>query len=155
MIHLLTSRRLLLLLLETILIVSAVTLAAWLRLHDEAWTVMLYDNGIWKTLLVAGVAQACLYYADLYNLRLVSDRRELFIRIVQALGAASFILAAIYFWVPDLVIGRGVFMITAFLMITIIIGWRMAFEWMSRICGMSRPKSSFASDSNQSIIFEL
>ena len=57
-------------------------------------------TGCSKTLLVAGVAQVCLYYADLYDLRLVSDRRELFIRIVQALGAASFILAVALLLVP-------------------------------------------------------
>ena len=55
---------------------------------------MANENGVWKTLLVAAVTQACLYYSDLYDLRLVSDRRELFIRIVQALGAASFVLSS-------------------------------------------------------------
>ena len=32
---------------------------------------------------------------------------------VQALGSASFILAAIYYWFPALIIGRGVFIIAA------------------------------------------
>src|SRR5262249_55094127 len=95
------------------------------------WFVLTYDNGFWKTLLVAFVAQACLYYSDLYNLRLVSDRRELFLRITQALGAASFILAAIYFWLAALVVGRCGFVLAAFLGLTVVIGWRLLFEWMS------------------------
>jgi sugar transferase (PEP-CTERM system associated) len=117
---------------ETVLIVAAVGLAAYARLGEWAWEILREENGLGKTLLVAGVAQVCLYYADLYNLRLVSDRRELFTRIVQALGAASFILAAIYFWFPALVIGRGVFAIAAGLVVTLVIGWRFAFEWLSR-----------------------
>ena len=36
---------------------------------------------------------------------------------MQALGAASFILALLYFWFPDLIIGRGVFMLAALLVI--------------------------------------
>ena len=59
----------------------------------------------------------CLYFADLYNPRVISDRRELFVRTVQALGATSFLLAASYYWFPQLVIGRGVFLLSAFLVI--------------------------------------
>ena len=121
-----------LVLLETVLIVAAVGVAAYSRLGVWAWQILIEEHGFPKTLLVAGVAQACLYYADLYNLRLVSDRRELFIRVVQALGAASFILAALYFWFPFLVIGRGVFAIAAVLVVSLVIGWRLLFEWLSR-----------------------
>jgi sugar transferase (PEP-CTERM system associated) len=90
---------------------------------------------LFKTLVIAGVTQACLYYADLYNLKVVSDRRELFIRILQALGAAAFVLAVIYYWLGGLEIGRGVFGIAAALVISSIVGWRFAFDWMSRRVG--------------------
>jgi sugar transferase (PEP-CTERM system associated) len=128
----LTLRSATLVLFETALIVASVGIAAYARLGEWAWEILRDEHGLAKTLLVAGVAQACLYYADLYNLRLVSDRRELFIRIIQALGAASFILAALYFWFPVLVIGRGVFMIAAGLVVTLVVGWRLLFEWLSR-----------------------
>ena len=117
---------------ETALIVFAVVAAAYLRLGSDAWEVLTLERGFVKALLIAAVAQACLYYADLYDLRLLSDRREIFIRILNALASASLILATIYYWVPDLVIGRGVFMIAAVLVITLVIGWRIAFEWVSR-----------------------
>jgi sugar transferase (PEP-CTERM system associated) len=78
------------------------------------------------------VSQVCLYYAELYDLRIVSDRRELFVRIVQALGAAAFILAAIYFWFPRMIIGRGVFFVAAFLVLALVVGWRVVFEWLTR-----------------------
>jgi sugar transferase (PEP-CTERM system associated) len=133
--HRLTLRSLTLVVFETVLIVAAVAVAAYLRLGDWAWVILVNENGAAKTLLAAGVAQACLYYADLYDLRLASDRPELFVRIVQALGAASFILAVVYFWFPALIIGRGVFMIAAFLVITLVITWRLVFVWISGYMG--------------------
>jgi sugar transferase (PEP-CTERM system associated) len=129
--HRLTLRSFTLVVFETVLIVAAVTFAAYLRLGDWAWLILVNEHGAAKTLLVAGVAQACLYYADLYDLRLASDRPELFVRIVQALGAASFILAVVYFWFPALIIGRGVFTIAAFLVITLVITWRLLFVYLS------------------------
>ena len=129
--HRLTLRSLTLVVFETVLIVAAVAVAAYLRLGDWAWVILVNEHGAAKTLLAAGVAQACLYYADLYDLRLAADRPELFVRIVQALGAASFILAVVYFWFPALIIGRGVFMIAAFLVITLVIGWRLLFVYLS------------------------
>jgi sugar transferase (PEP-CTERM system associated) len=117
---------------ETALIVLAVAAAAYIRLGARAWGLMAFDAGLPKALLIAVVAQGCLYYADLYDLRLLSDRRELFIRILNALASASLILAGVYYWFPALVIGRGVFMIAAVFVITLVIGWRITFEWASR-----------------------
>jgi sugar transferase (PEP-CTERM system associated) len=117
---------------ETALIVLAVIAGAYLRLGDRAWELLVFEDGLVKAFLIAVVTQVCLYYADLYNLRLLSDRRELFIRILNALASASLVLAVIYYWLPDLVIGRGVFVIAAMFVITFVIGWRVAFEWASR-----------------------
>ena len=131
----LSARTVTLILLETLLIVSAVAVASYVRLQDETLEIMVNENGVAKALLVAFIAQLCLYYADLYNLRQVADRRELFVRIVQALASASFLLAAVYYWFPSLIIGRGVFMIAAGLVLVLVVGWRVVFEWVSRSMG--------------------
>ena len=131
-VHRLTGRSIALLTCETMLIIGAVVAAAYIRLGTSAWDVFAAEHGLAKTLLMASVAQLCLYYAEMYDLRIVSDRRELFVRIIQALASASFILAGLYFWFPSLIIGRGVFMIAVFLMMTLVIGWRVAFEFASR-----------------------
>jgi sugar transferase (PEP-CTERM system associated) len=127
----LSGRTLTLVVFETVLIVSAVAVAAYARLGDFAWDIALHEQGFLKAAIVAAVAQLCLYYADLYDLRILADRQEIFIRMLQALASASFILAALYFWFPDLVIGRGVFLIAAVLVIVLVLGWRVAFEWLS------------------------
>lgn len=119
---------------ETLLILASIAGAAYLRLGEWAWEIVGNGEGVLKALLVAAVAQTCLYYADLYSIR-GTDRRDLFVKSAQALGAASFILAALYFWFPGLVIGRGVFAIAAIMVITLTIGWRFSFEWVSRQVG--------------------
>jgi len=134
MIKRVSARLALLVAFETILIVLAVAAATWLRLGSvDAWNVLASEEGMAKALLLAGVTQACLYYADLYDLKKVSDRRELIVRILQALGWASFILAGIYFWLGDsAMVGRGVFTRAAIIIIAVVIGWRLAFGWMGR-----------------------
>ena len=119
-----------LIVLETCLIGAAVALAAYVRLGSEALEFIEYEWFKW--LLIPLVAQICLYYADLYDLQVISDRRELFGRAVNALGATSLLLAVIYYWFPDLIIGRGVFMLSAIFVITLVFGWRVVFEWANR-----------------------
>ena len=119
--HRLNIRSTTLVVFETVLIVSAIAVSAYVRLGDWSW--MLTGGGLFKALVIAVVAQGCLYAADLYDLRLVSDRGELFVRIVQALAAASFILGVVYYWFEALIIGRGVFAISAFLVISMAIGY--------------------------------
>ena len=119
-----------LILFETCLIAAAVAVGAYIRLGDGALDFVVEDWFKW--LLIPFVTQVCLYYADLYDLRVISDRRELFIRAVHALGATSLVLAAVYYWFPDLVIGRGVFILSASFVITLVLGWRIVFEWANR-----------------------
>jgi sugar transferase (PEP-CTERM system associated) len=130
--HRLRARTLFVVGCEACLIVLAVVAAAVARLGVEGWDVLAVDNGLAKAALIAVIVQACLYYADLYDLRLLADRRELFTRMLHALASASLVLAAIYYWFPALIIGRGVFMVAALLVMVLVLGWRMAFEWASR-----------------------
>ena len=115
---------------EMLLIMTAIVASVYLRLGELAWDV-LADHGVAKAILVAVVYQACLYYADLYDLRAVRDRRELFVRLLQALGAASLILATVYLWFPTLIMGRGIFFIASLLVISVVVGWRFAFDWLA------------------------
>jgi sugar transferase (PEP-CTERM system associated) len=119
---------------EAALIVGSIALAAWVRL-GAAWQLTGPDGLIWQALLIAGITQFCLYYNDLYDMRVVADRRELTVRIIQALGITSLILAAVYYWFPTLVIGRGVFLIATGFILASVIAWRLAFEWLTRAVG--------------------
>ena len=113
--------------LETLLIVGAVTLAAYVRLG--VGNVTQADS--FKALLIAFVCQLCLYYAELYDFAVLADRRHLVVRLLQAFGSTSLILAVLYYWFPALVIGRGVFVLSSALVVAAVGGWRIVFEWLA------------------------
>jgi sugar transferase (PEP-CTERM system associated) len=118
---------------ESALILGAVAASAWARIGPI--DAELARPELLKALLVAGVCQLCLYYGDLYNLRIVADRRELFVRLLQSLGATSIILGGLYTLFPDAVIGRGVFVPAALSVLALIVGWRLVFEWVGHRMG--------------------
>lgn len=131
----LTWRTALLIAFESALILVALFGAAHVRLGPEVWSPPLAVEILPRAILVAIVCQIALYYAELYDLRVVADRRELVVRIMQALGAASLALAVAYYMVPELTIGRGVFVLASLFVLTLVAGWRLAFEWVSDAAG--------------------
>jgi sugar transferase (PEP-CTERM system associated) len=107
---------------ELLLIFGSVALAAIFQ-----QTPHLAAN-LWKIALVTLVCQLCLYYNDCYDLTVVHSSRELIVRLLQAAGAASIVLAALYFVVPVLMIGDGIFVSALFVFLIAILGWRLAFN---------------------------
>jgi len=129
--HGLTARLFTLISLESALILGAVGAAAYLRLGGEDFMVLGASGGFQKALVIVATCQLSLYFADLYDSRVFCDHRELFVRMLQALGATSLVLAVVYYWFPDLVMGRGVFAIASGLVIALVMGWRLAFDWLT------------------------
>jgi sugar transferase (PEP-CTERM system associated) len=111
---------------ELVLIAGSVTLAAGLQGSDRL------AESMWKVGLVTLVCQLCLYYNDFYDLTLVQSNRELIVRLLQAVGAASILLAALYFAIPALVIGDGIFVSALFVFVVGILGWRLLFNSITR-----------------------
>ncbi len=123
---------------ENLLIVAAVMLSARLRLGEVGWVSFTLEGGLARTWLVAVVVQLCLYFADFYDSRSYADPGELFIGLVKGLGAAAFCLAVLYFWLPALEIGRGVFLISAVLIVVFVGGWRLASRWATGLKARDR-----------------
>lgn len=117
---------------EAAVLVGAVVAAAHVRMTEAAWMATSWLGLLAKAGLVGGTTQVCLYYAELYDLRVVADRRELLVRLVKALGATSLLLGAVYFWAPPLIVGRGVFAIAAAGIVVVVSSWRLSFEWVTR-----------------------
>ncbi|HET7694298.1 MAG TPA: TIGR03013 family XrtA/PEP-CTERM system glycosyltransferase [Vicinamibacterales bacterium] len=107
---------------ELLLIFGSVALAAAFQDTPD-----LAAN-LWKIAVVTLICQLCLYYNDFYDLTLVHSNRELVVRLLQAAGAASIVLAALYFVQPDLMIGNGIFVSALFVFLVAILGWRLAFN---------------------------
>ncbi len=72
----LSTRTPLLMMLETAMIILAVTMAASVRLGAEAGLgVITTLPGLGRAGIVAAVCQLCLFFADMYDLRLVAEER--------------------------------------------------------------------------------
>ena len=116
---------------ELLLLVTAVAVAAYIRIALIGGAPFALAAVLPLALLIALVVQVCLYYTDLYDLRILNDRRELTVRLLQAVGSAALVLALLYYWLPHLVIGRGVFLIASALILGVTAGWRYVFGWLS------------------------
>jgi FlaA1/EpsC-like NDP-sugar epimerase len=127
--RMLSVRTLSLVVVEFTLIVAAVDLAAFIRLGPVPFPTL--NSWTLRAMVAAAVLQFCFHYVDLYDLRRLSDRRDTISRLLKALGATCVILAIVYYWIPQLVIGRGVFALATALVIAFSAGWRVAFEWLA------------------------
>jgi sugar transferase (PEP-CTERM system associated) len=110
---------------EGIAIFAAVTLACWLLLNGE-----LFGFNEWlylKILLISLVCQTCLYYNDLYDLKVTDTFQELGIRLLQSLGIAAIILAGIYVIFPKAIVGSGIFAVSIVFVIILIVSWRFFY----------------------------
>ena len=116
---------------EHALIVLAVVIAAMVRLGFPEDPAESYSAWVLRSIVVAAVLQVCLHYGDLYDLRKMADRRDLLIGLLRSMGAASAILAIAYYWIPGLMLGRGVVALATLFIVALVIGWRITFEWLS------------------------
>jgi sugar transferase (PEP-CTERM system associated) len=120
---------------ETALIMAAVTVSTYLMLGASG-SLAAIGHELPKVLLIGFVCQICLYYGDLYDdPQLLRDLRQMAVRMLKALGATSIILALLYARYPDLIVARGVFVVTAMIVSGSLIGWRAAFRWASTQVG--------------------
>ena len=110
---------------ELLLIFGSVVLAASLQATPDL------GANLWKIGLVTVVCQLCLYHNDFYDLTLVYSSRELVVRLLQAVGAASIVLAALYFTIPALMIGDGIFVSALLVFVVGILAWRLLFNQLS------------------------
>ena len=110
---------------EGLFIFLSVIIASWLLIGHGF---IMEDHALLlKTLLISVVCQLFLYYNDLYDLNVTDTYQELFIRLLQALGASAIFLAIVYFLFPACIIGRGVFIVSICFVITFIVLWRVGY----------------------------
>ena len=116
---------------ECALIGAALLAAAKLRFWNNPLEFDSYtrwpDFGI-QALLFIATFQVCLYYSDFNDVRLIRNRREQIVCLGQSLGAGCVLLAMVYYVIPGLQIGRGVFFISTILVAAFIIATRFALD---------------------------
>ena len=88
-----------------------------------------------KALVVTAICQLCFYYADIYDLRTIASKVEVFFRLLQALGAAAILLAGLFVLFPDMRLGERVVEISILATVFTILLWRFLVEWLNRTYG--------------------
>jgi len=114
---------------EAALIYTAVVFAAYTRFGNSpdvfsSWEILS------KAALVMLVFILSLYFNDLYNIKAGATFIDLAIRLTRALGIACISLALIYFWLPALILGRGVFIISLLFCVLFVTLWRSLYDWV-------------------------
>ncbi|MGZ6203204.1 MAG: hypothetical protein ACXWM6_17005, partial [Thermodesulfobacteriota bacterium] len=80
-----------------------------------------------KIMLVLFLIQMGFYYFGLYDPRLYEKRKKMFILLLESFGASSILLFVIYYLIPPLQIGRGVFVISLVLIFIFSFFWRLLY----------------------------
>lgn len=127
-----SSRTVGLLVADAAIVYGGIILAMWIRLGVDGSAYQLNENNGWyKIGLAATVCVLVIYLYDLYDFTVMGNRRELMLRLVQALGIAWAGLALLFYFVPPLLIGRGVSVISVPVVLLLLLGWRFAIHYLT------------------------
>jgi sugar transferase (PEP-CTERM system associated) len=110
---------------ETVLISGSMALAASIHGGFESPAAGAI---LWKIAAVTALCELCFYYNDLYDLTVVHSNRELVVRLLQAAGAATIVLAAACLAFPTLLLDPSTFVTALGVFVVAVLTWRLAFN---------------------------
>lgn len=124
-------------LLVTLAFVAAVVLWAGTALDADIY--LLYENGLGRIGLVVGIFVLLMYYFDLYDSIVLSNRREVITRLVGVLGSAFVALSVLYYAFPEIsLVGSTLWLGVAIVAVTVP-AWRRLFFVLNRSERFSEP----------------
>src|SRR5213082_1334558 len=125
------ARTVLLLIVEAMLLFGGLIVAVYVRLGAlDAEETLIQRHGFYKAALFTIFCLTSFYLFDLYDFVVMHDRRELVLRLLQALGFAWVALALLFYAVPQVMIGRGVSLISLPVGLLLMVGWRLGIHWV-------------------------
>jgi sugar transferase (PEP-CTERM system associated) len=125
------TRTTLLLLAEAAVVFGAIVSAVYLRLGvEDAHYELLLRQGFLKAAIATIFCLTAFYLFDLYDFIVMHDRRELVLRLIQALGLAWIALAFAFYAFPKLMLGRSIFLIALPLALGLMVSWRVSIHWL-------------------------
>jgi sugar transferase (PEP-CTERM system associated) len=129
-------RRLLLFCFEGALVAVLVVLAGCLRLgmHDG----LTYPHVAKKALMVALVVQGAAYYSGLFDFGVARSARNNYQGELQAIALGSVVLFLVWYIVPPLQLGRGVFLSAMALTALVVPTWRTLYDSVASNQGFQR-----------------
>ena len=104
----------------------------WAGTAMDANIYLLYENGLGRIGLVVGIFMMLMYYFDLYDSIVLSNRREVVTRLVGVLGCAFVTLSVLYYAFPEIsLVGTTLWLGVAIVAVTVP-AWRKLFFVLNR-----------------------
>ena len=125
------TRLIVLLVCEALIVSGSFLLATTLVLGtQEAMFKLDYEYGFLKIATLTVVTLLFSYYFDLYEPSRISERWEIYFRLLLVLGVLSFLLSAVLYFFPEADIAHSVLLLGLALLTAALIAWRSIFEWI-------------------------
>src|SRR2546430_16660672 len=116
---------------EAMLLFCGLIVAVYVRMGAiDAEDALIHRHGFYKAGLATVFCLTSFYLFDLYDFVVMHDRGELVLRLLQALGLAWVALALLFYVVPQVMIGRGVSLISLPVALLLMVGWRLGIHWV-------------------------
>jgi len=128
------TRTLLLALTESVLVILGFVLAVvvWAGTIFDAFVYLVYQNGIGRIAVVMAVFLILMYYFDLYDPFVITNRREVATRLLGVLGCTFVALAVLYYAFPEASLGVSVLWIGSVIVAIIVPLWRSGFFMLNQ-----------------------
>ena len=126
------SRTLLLAFSEACVVVLAFTVSCVFWMGRDADIFLNYDGGFANIALITFVFILCMYYGDLYDSLILTNRREVIIRLIQVSGVGTLVMAVLYSVYPKTSLGAKNFSLGLILLLLLVWFWRELFLWLFR-----------------------
>ena len=136
------TRTLLLTVTEALLVTFGFVVAVvfWAGTAFDANIYLLYENGIGRIGLVVGVFLLLMYYFDLYDSIVLSNRREVVTRLVGVLGCSFVTLSVLYYAFPEIRLAGTTLWLGVAIVGTTVPAWRKLFFVMNRSAAILRAR---------------
>ncbi len=132
------SRTFVLVCTEAFLISFSFVLALFFAEGPQFFQILNHRAAVLQLGIVTVTCILCLYYFDLYDFQSIKGLRSLCRRLFQVLGTSLVILGGVYYLFPSLVVARGIYFYSTFILLAALFTSRVLFTWFNRIPSAER-----------------
>ena len=124
------TRTIVLLVTEALIVSGSFLLATAFVLGPDTYIALNYEYGALKILTLTVLTLLFSYYFDLYEPSRISERWEIYFRLLLVLGFLSFLLSAVTWVFPEADIAHSVILLGLAFLTAALVAWRMIYEWI-------------------------
>ena len=110
-------------------------MGCYFRFSKDSSFIYRMDNLVLKVMLIVLVIQLAFYYFDLYDSKTFREKKRMGFLLLGSLGASTVVLAVIYYMVPSLAVGRGIFAISLFMILIFAYSGRVLYSYALKSWG--------------------